>query len=229
MPTTSTALEADRAHWLHPIHHPSAHQHPRLWVEGRGAVIKDADGREYLDGLAGLWNVHVGHGRARAGRRRAHADGDPRLRVVVRRIEQPAGDRAGRPAEPAGVSVDHLVLFHQRRRRSHRHVDQDGALLLEGARAAGQDEDHLAHARLPRADAGGDERHRAPRVLADVRAARAGLQPHRRARSLPLRQSPIRPSASASPPPTSSRRRSSAKAPRPSRRSSPSRCRAPAA
>jgi adenosylmethionine-8-amino-7-oxononanoate aminotransferase len=63
MSTTSEALAADRAHWLHPIHHPSAHQHPRIWVEGRGAVIKDADGREYLDGLAGLWNVHVGHGR----------------------------------------------------------------------------------------------------------------------------------------------------------------------
>ena len=63
MPTTSAALEADRAHWVHPIHHPSAHQQPRVWVEGRGSTIKDADGREYLDGLAGLWNVHVGHGR----------------------------------------------------------------------------------------------------------------------------------------------------------------------
>ena len=58
-----SAIAADRAHLLHPLHHPSAHQRPRIWVEGRGAVIKDADGREYIDGLSGLWNVHVGHGR----------------------------------------------------------------------------------------------------------------------------------------------------------------------
>ena len=32
-------------------------------VEGHGAVIKDIQGNEYIDGLAGLWNVSVGHGR----------------------------------------------------------------------------------------------------------------------------------------------------------------------
>ena len=26
-------------------------------------MITDATGREYIDGLAGLWNVNVGHGR----------------------------------------------------------------------------------------------------------------------------------------------------------------------
>ena len=60
---SASAIAADRAHLLHPLHHPSAVGHPRIWVEGRGAIIKDADGREYIDGLAGLWNVHVGHGR----------------------------------------------------------------------------------------------------------------------------------------------------------------------
>jgi putrescine aminotransferase len=62
-PPRANAVESDRAHLLHPLHHPAAHQHARIWVEGRGAVIKDAEGREYLDGLAGLWNVHAGHGR----------------------------------------------------------------------------------------------------------------------------------------------------------------------
>jgi adenosylmethionine-8-amino-7-oxononanoate aminotransferase len=32
-------------------------------VEGHGAMLRDAEGREYIDGLAGLWNVNVGHGR----------------------------------------------------------------------------------------------------------------------------------------------------------------------
>jgi len=32
-------------------------------VRGRGATVQAIDGREYLDGLSGLWNVNVGHGR----------------------------------------------------------------------------------------------------------------------------------------------------------------------
>ncbi len=63
MPVISERIETDHAHLLHPLHHPSAHQTPRLWVEGNGALVKDAEGREYIDGLAGLWNVNVGHGR----------------------------------------------------------------------------------------------------------------------------------------------------------------------
>jgi len=63
MPITRDAVAADHAHLLHPLHHPSLHKTPKVWVEGRGAIVKDADGREYIDGLAGLWNVNVGHGR----------------------------------------------------------------------------------------------------------------------------------------------------------------------
>jgi adenosylmethionine-8-amino-7-oxononanoate aminotransferase len=63
MPVISERIETDQAHLLHPLHHPSAHQKPKIWVEGKGAIVKDAEGREYIDGLAGLWNVNVGHGR----------------------------------------------------------------------------------------------------------------------------------------------------------------------
>ena len=58
-----SALTADREHLLHPLQHPTAQTRSRIWVKGRGSIITDADGREYLDGLAGLWNVNVGHGR----------------------------------------------------------------------------------------------------------------------------------------------------------------------
>lgn len=61
------ALEADRAHLLHPLHHPSSYATTRVWVSGRGAIIKDSAGREYIDGLSGLWNVNVGHGRSELG------------------------------------------------------------------------------------------------------------------------------------------------------------------
>jgi putrescine---pyruvate transaminase len=56
-------LDSDLAHLVHPLHHPSVTTHARIWVEGRGALIKDSEGRTCIDGLAGLWNVNVGHGR----------------------------------------------------------------------------------------------------------------------------------------------------------------------
>jgi adenosylmethionine-8-amino-7-oxononanoate aminotransferase len=56
-------LETDLAHVLHPLHHPTTTKDARIWVEGKGAYLIDAEGRTYIDGLAGLWNVTVGHGR----------------------------------------------------------------------------------------------------------------------------------------------------------------------
>jgi putrescine aminotransferase len=61
--TTPNLFEVDRAHLLHPLHHPSAYAGARLWVSGSGSVITDSTGRDYIDGLSGLWNVNVGHGR----------------------------------------------------------------------------------------------------------------------------------------------------------------------
>lgn len=63
MSTEIDLVHADHAHLLHPLYHPTAHQSPKIWVEGRGAIVKDISGKEYIDGLSGLWNVNVGHGR----------------------------------------------------------------------------------------------------------------------------------------------------------------------
>lgn len=60
---TAAHIHADQAHLLHPLYHPSEHQEPRIWVKGEGAVITDSTGATYIDGLSGLWNVHIGHGR----------------------------------------------------------------------------------------------------------------------------------------------------------------------
>ena len=67
MSVISERLSADRAHLLHPLHHPSTLMHPKVWVKGTGAIVTDAEGRDYIDGLAGLWNVNVGHGRRELG------------------------------------------------------------------------------------------------------------------------------------------------------------------
>ncbi|WP_240695592.1 aspartate aminotransferase family protein [Candidatus Chloroploca sp. Khr17] len=56
-------IESDHAHVLHSLYHPSAHQAMKLWVRGQGAIVTDMHGQEFIDGLSGLWNVNVGHGR----------------------------------------------------------------------------------------------------------------------------------------------------------------------
>lgn len=57
-------LDRDRQHLLHPLHNDALHRdHGHVWVRGEGSKLIDADGRAYIDGLSGLWNVTAGHGR----------------------------------------------------------------------------------------------------------------------------------------------------------------------
>jgi len=56
-------IESDREHLVHPLFHPNDQKDPFIWVQGNGAVLRSADGREFIDGLSCLWNVNVGHGR----------------------------------------------------------------------------------------------------------------------------------------------------------------------
>ncbi len=63
MDGTTQLLESDRRFLVHPLHHPEDHKAPLLVEEGRGAMLHLSDGRQVIDGLAGLWNVNVGHGR----------------------------------------------------------------------------------------------------------------------------------------------------------------------
>ena len=56
-------IKADLAHLIHPLYHLSDAKSPFVWVKGEGSTLWAADGREYIDGLAGLWNVTLGHGR----------------------------------------------------------------------------------------------------------------------------------------------------------------------
>jgi putrescine aminotransferase len=65
--STRADLGTDQAHLMHPLHHPSAYAATRIWTSGKGATIKDSSGREYIDGLSGLWNVNIGHGRRELG------------------------------------------------------------------------------------------------------------------------------------------------------------------
>ena len=60
----SILVAADHARLLHPQHHPGDHLSPQIWVSGVGATITNLEGRTFIDGLSGMWNVNLGHGRA---------------------------------------------------------------------------------------------------------------------------------------------------------------------
>ena len=63
-PSKTDLLNRDLAHLIHPLHNRKLHaQRGHVWIKGDGAILTDADGKEYIDGLAGLWNVVAGHGR----------------------------------------------------------------------------------------------------------------------------------------------------------------------
>src|SRR5437879_5851669 len=62
----SRLSELDRTHWLHPqgdLAAPSGTIPQLIIVSGQGATLTDIEGREYVDGMASLWNVNVGYGR----------------------------------------------------------------------------------------------------------------------------------------------------------------------
>ena len=62
--TVAELVKTDQEHLIHPLHHPVDHSQPIIYVRGRGSIVQDIGGHEYIDGLSGLWNVNVGHGRA---------------------------------------------------------------------------------------------------------------------------------------------------------------------
>ena len=100
-----------------------------------------ADGREVIDGLAGLWNVNVGHGRgeladAAAGQMRKIAYAS----AYVGATNEPA-IRLGEKIVKPRLCQQLGGLLHDRRRRIERVRVQDRALFLEGAGQAGQDQD----------------------------------------------------------------------------------------
>jgi len=61
--TAADLVRADREQLIHPLHHPVDNATPIIYVRGHGVTVEDIEGHTYIDGLSGLWNVNVGHGR----------------------------------------------------------------------------------------------------------------------------------------------------------------------
>ncbi|MSP87729.1 MAG: aspartate aminotransferase family protein [Alphaproteobacteria bacterium] len=63
MSAVSALVKSDQEHIIHPLHFAKENENPLVVVEGRGEMLIDADGKQFIDGLSGLWNVNAGHGR----------------------------------------------------------------------------------------------------------------------------------------------------------------------
>ena len=227
-------LRVDREHLIHPLYHPADHAKPMVIVRGEGAEIIDANGKRYFDALSGLWNVNVGHGRAELAQVAAEQMGTLAFNNNYVGFVNVPVRATGRKADRASPTPISTRCTSPPRRRVQRVGLQDRALLLEAPGQAGQGQDHLAPLGLPRRDDGRRERDGPARVSQDVRAAGAQLHADDRPVPLPLRargeavrgRAPTRPRTTT---PPSWRRRCSSRIPRPSRPSSPSPSRAPAA
>ena len=58
-------VQEDLDHVIHPLYSRAEHLEtgPIILVKGEGVYLEDINGKRYLDGLACLWNVNIGHGR----------------------------------------------------------------------------------------------------------------------------------------------------------------------
>ena len=99
-------------------------------------LLTDSTGREYIDGLSGLWNVNVGHGRKELGR------GRPRQMATLAFSSAYAGG-TNEPAIELAERLSALVypsintfFFTSGGAEGVRDVVQDRAVLLEGASAS---------------------------------------------------------------------------------------------
>ncbi len=63
-PDRPAVVRQDLDNVIHPIvPHRQLEQQQLVIVSGKDSTVVDADGREYLDGMAGLWCVNIGYGR----------------------------------------------------------------------------------------------------------------------------------------------------------------------
>ncbi|MEW6268766.1 MAG: aspartate aminotransferase family protein [Thermodesulfobacteriota bacterium] len=103
----------DRAHLVHGFGSPAVAERDgtlRL-VKGRGVWVWDAEGRRYLDAVASLWNVNVGHGRAEIGRAMAkQASTLEYAPTLLGFSSEPAIALAARIARLAPPGLEHVVF-----------------------------------------------------------------------------------------------------------------------
>ena len=143
-------------------------------VRGEGAYVYDSNGRRYLDGLAGLFVVQVGHGRTELAEAAAKQAARPGVLPALV-LRPPAGDRAGRAAGPVDAPGDlNRVFFTTGGGEAVETAWKLAKQYWKLVGQAGQAQGDQPRDRLPRHPAGSAVDHRHPRGADPVRAARPG-------------------------------------------------------
>ena len=169
-------------------------------TRGKGVYIYDEDGKEYMDGLAGLWCCSLGFGEVPRITQAivAQMQALPYYHTFTQKTAARGGGAGGEAGEP-GAGADVQGVFLQFRLRGQRHRHQDGALPEQRPRPAAEEEVHLAREGLPR-------RHRRGRIADRPARDPQGFRPadrrhpaHRLSALLPLRPGRARPKSSSQP------------------------------
>ena len=142
----------DIAHHLHPYTNFKKHEQtgPLTIVRGRGVYVMDDDGKEYIEGMAGLWSAALGFSNERlATVAYEQMKQLPFYHAFNQRSHEPAINLAEKLKAMAPVDDVEGVL-RQLRLRGQRHRHQDGVVHEQCAGPAAEEEDHLAHQGLSR-------------------------------------------------------------------------------
>lgn len=109
----NSLVELDRNHLIHPVASWRGHEQAgvRLLTHGQGATVRDGEGRELIDGFAGLWCVNAGYGQPKV------------IEAATRQMQdlcyatgyfglgsEPAVRLAARLAEAAPGDLDHVYF-----------------------------------------------------------------------------------------------------------------------
>ena len=180
-------IERDQSHLIHPLHSSPLHSNGRVWARGEGAMLYDANGDAFIDGLAGLWNNTCGNGR----RELADAAASQMLELgyasgYAGSSNPKAIELAERLARLAYPNINHFYFTSGGGESTDSNIKM-ARLLLEAPGQAREVQGHLARTRLSRRHPGRDVRDRHLHLLADVRTARPGLLPHPVALPVPVR------------------------------------------
>ncbi len=185
----ASLAELDKLQSIHPFTNLRKHEQkgPVVMTRGRGIYVYDDQGREYIEGMAGLWCASLGFSDERliaAATRQlntlpyyhgfAHKTSDVAVRAAADLLA----------LAPATHGAGHLR--HQRL-GCQRHRDQAGALLQQRARPTGEEEDHRPHQGLPRRQRRGRHTDRAAAPAHRLRSAGAGCRARRLSAPLSLR------------------------------------------
>ncbi|HEY9568264.1 MAG TPA: aspartate aminotransferase family protein [Thalassobaculum sp.] len=113
IPDAAALRAADAAHHLHPFtdYKALAAEGSRVLVRAEGCTLWDSEGTAILDGMAGLWCVNIGYGRAELAEVAARQMRElPYYNTFFKTTTRPAAELAARLAELTPAGLEHAFF-----------------------------------------------------------------------------------------------------------------------